>query len=178
MPEWTTMAIKRTRRTMNEPIINSVNPTTHKCISRAFLLSFAYYILLLPLMLFFYFGSDSGSGACYQIYMLGGLFGYTFLYLALPILILLFTPLCRKSACGLFLASGIAAFLTYTVLIIDVVILAKFGYHINGLVINLLFTRGGFESMGLDAATILQLFLALRSCLCSLLSWRSLLRVP
>ncbi len=122
---------------------------------RAFLLGLAYYIILFPLMLCFYFGSDSGSGACYHIYMLGGLVGYSFLYLAVPFVILLFTPLCRKSPSGLFVASGIAAYLTFTVLLIDSIILAKFGYHINGLVINLLFTRGGFESMGLDAATIL-----------------------
>ncbi|MBQ7652177.1 MAG: sulfatase-like hydrolase/transferase [Victivallales bacterium] len=135
--------------------ISNTYTTNTKNTSRAFLLGVLYYILLLPLMLFFYFGSESGSGACYQIYMLGGLFGYTLLYLAVPVAILLFTPLCRKSASGLFFASGIAAFLTFMVLIIDAVILAKFGYHINGLVINLLFTRGGFESMGLDAATIL-----------------------
>ncbi|MBO4344531.1 MAG: DUF3413 domain-containing protein, partial [Victivallales bacterium] len=116
-------------------------------------------MLLFPLMLSFFIASDSGSGGCYHIYMLSALFGYTFLYLALPYVVLLFTPLCRKSAVGLFAASGVAAFITFAVLLVDAIILSKFGYHINGLVINLLFTRGGFESMGLDTATILPVLL-------------------
>ena len=129
-------------------------------ISQVFFLAFIYYIILFPLMLFFYLGCDSGSGVCYQIYMFSALLGYTFLYLAVPYVILLCIPFCRKMQTGLFLGSGVAAFLTISVLAIDAIILSKFGYHINGLVINLLFTRGGFESMGLDAATILPVVIA------------------
>ena len=36
----------------------------------------------------------------------------------------------------------------------DYVLLLKYGYHFNGLVLNLLLTPGGFESMGLDTVTI------------------------
>ena len=129
-------------------------------ISQVFFLAFIYYIILFPLMLFFYLGCDSGSGVCYQIYMFSALLGYTFLYLAVPYVILLCIPFCRKMQTGLFLGSGVAAFLTISVLAIDAIILSKFGYHINGLVINLLFTRGGFESMGLDAATIFPVVIA------------------
>ena len=46
-------------------------------------------------------------------------------------------------------------FLAHLILLADAVILAKFGYHINGLVINLLTTPGGFASMGLEANTLL-----------------------
>lgn len=40
-------------------------------------------------------------------------------------------------------------------LVVDMVVLHNWGYHINGLVINLMFTPGGFSAMGLDAATII-----------------------
>ena len=40
----------------------------------------------------------------------------------------------------------------------SIVRLFGYGYHINGLVINLLCTRGGFRSMGLDSATLAPAF--------------------
>lgn len=47
------------------------------------------------------------------------------------------------------------AFLIHLLLLTDVTLLHKFGFHINGMVINLITTRGGFESMGLDTNTLL-----------------------
>ncbi len=44
--------------------------------------------------------------------------------------------------------------LTELVLWGDVIIFLRFGFHINGMVFNLLLTPGGFASMGLDAATL------------------------
>ncbi len=46
-------------------------------------------------------------------------------------------------------------FLTEFLLVVDAIILMRFGYHINGMVINLLVTPGGFEAMGLETATLL-----------------------
>lgn len=39
-------------------------------------------------------------------------------------------------------------------LVLDLVVYLKFGYHLNGLVVNLMITPGGFEAMGLGAETI------------------------
>ena len=55
--------------------------------------------------------------------------------------------------------SAIAGGTTLVISMIDAAILVRFGYHINGLVINLLCTRGGFRSMGLDSATLAPAFI-------------------
>ena len=51
--------------------------------------------------------------------------------------------------------SAILAFMIHLFLTVDLFLLHFFGYHINGLVVNLLLTPGGFESMGLDWHSLL-----------------------
>ena len=50
--------------------------------------------------------------------------------------------------------AGLLAGLATALLLVDIGIYRQFGFHFNGLVLNLLTTRGGFESMGLDSRTI------------------------
>ena len=51
--------------------------------------------------------------------------------------------------------AAMLGFAVHLVLMVDVIMLHLFGYHLNGLVVNLLLTPGGFESMGLDWHTML-----------------------
>lgn len=51
--------------------------------------------------------------------------------------------------------AGLWTGLLWLFLISDAAVHARFGFHFNGLVFNLLTTRGGFESMGLDIWTII-----------------------
>ena len=81
---------------------------------------------------------------------------YSVFYM-LPALILLLPSLWCKSALVAMAWVCLSAFAGGTTLVITVIdagILYRYGYHINGLVINLLCTRGGFRSMGLDSATL------------------------
>jgi hypothetical protein len=50
--------------------------------------------------------------------------------------------------------AGLLAGLATILLLIDIGIHRQFGFHFNGLVLNLLTTPGGFESMGLDYRTL------------------------
>ncbi len=50
--------------------------------------------------------------------------------------------------------AGLLAGLATSLLLVDIGIHRQFGFHFNGLVLNLLTTKGGFESMGLDYRTI------------------------
>ena len=85
---------------------------------------------------------------------------YSVFYM-LPALILLLPSLWCKSALVAMAWVCLSAFAGGTTLVITVIdagILYRYGYHINGLVINLLCTRGGFRSMGLDSATLAPAF--------------------
>ena len=85
---------------------------------------------------------------------------YSVFYM-LPALILLLPSLWCKSALAAMVWSSLSAFAGGTTLVITMIdagILFRYGYHINGLVINLLCTRGGFRSMGLDSATLAPAF--------------------
>ncbi|MBR4900261.1 MAG: sulfatase-like hydrolase/transferase [Victivallales bacterium] len=81
---------------------------------------------------------------------------YSALYM-LPALLLLLPLIWCKSKCIAMAWACLSAFAGGTTLVISMIdagILYRYGYHINGLVINLLCTRGGFRSMGLDSATL------------------------
>lgn len=68
----------------------------------------------------------------------------------------------RRVLPGFFWAlAALTAGLPHVFLVIDAVILVKFGYHFNGFVWNLLITPGGFESMGLENHTIIPGFIAI-----------------
>ena len=85
---------------------------------------------------------------------------YSVFYM-LPALLLLLPSLWCKSAKAAMAWACLSAFAGGTTLVITVIdagILFRYGYHINGLGINLLCTRGGFRSMGLDSATLAPAF--------------------
>ncbi len=119
------------------------------------------YLVTLPLTGWFVFRNDGGSGLFASLYL-----GST--WLACTGIILIPAFLAARFGCsrkpgkvplwiaraGRFLAV-LLGFLAHFLLLADAVMLTKFGYHINGLVINLLTTPGGFESMGLEANTLL-----------------------
>lgn len=121
-------------------------------------------------MIWFWCNNRGEEGFSGFVFLLCSAFAYTALYLLLPVLFSFAAVFCRGKKALLILIIVIAsvfAFLTQVILISDVMLLKMFGYHINGLVINLLLTPGGFESMGLDNATIVPLSLALLVFLCA-----------
>ena len=62
-----------------------------------------------------------------------------------------------------YILCALVAFAIHLFLISDIVVLTMFGYHINGLVVNLFLTPGGVESMGLQTGNLV--FIALSSIL-------------
>ncbi|MCR5381839.1 MAG: sulfatase-like hydrolase/transferase [Lentisphaeria bacterium] len=86
---------------------------------------------------------------------------YSALYMLPALLLLLPSLWCKsaKTAMAWSCLSAIAGGTTLVISMIDAAILYRYGYHINGLVINLLCTRGGFRSMGLDSATLAPAFI-------------------
>ncbi len=86
--------------------------------------------------------------------------GYAAFYMLPALLLLLPLIWCKSKISAMIWAclSAIAGGSVLVILTIDAAILFRYGYHINGLVINLLCTRGGFRSMGLDSATLIPAF--------------------
>ena len=125
-----------------------------------FVFSFIQYVLLLPVLAWFAGRHNDGAGLARALHLTVTGLAYTAL-LVLPSLLaaaaaesrLLKRP--RQGRMLLWHAAGIIAWLIQYYLIIDVAIIRHFGFHFNGLVLNLLFTRGGIESMGLTAATVI-----------------------
>ena len=95
-------------------------------------------------------------------YLVGGYISFS-AFALLPLLL----PLCiwvfahrkvvasPKFRLSIAMLSAILAFMIHLFLTVDLFLLHFFGYHINGLVVNLLLTPGGFESMGLDWHSLL-----------------------
>ena len=85
---------------------------------------------------------------------------YSVFYMLPALLLLLPSLWCKSSKVAMAWAclSAFAGGTTLVITVIDAGILYRYGYHINGLVINLLCTRGGFRSMGLDSATLAPAF--------------------
>lgn len=75
--------------------------------------------------------------------------------LGLPLLLSLSKRLMKKNSWQLLIVftAGTLAAVIHLLLLLDLMILFNFGYHINGLVINLLTVPGGYESMGIDDVT-------------------------
>ena len=94
------------------------------------------------------------------IYLLSGGIAFTGL-LMLPLLVVWGISKCLKNAGSsvfrivLAIISALFSFSIHLFLLVDVMVFHQFGYHLNGLVLNLLITPGGFESMGLDWHTLL-----------------------
>jgi membrane-anchored protein YejM (alkaline phosphatase superfamily) len=119
------------------------------------------YLATLPLTGWFAWRNDGGTGPFRLFYL-------TSTWLAGTGITLLPAFLAARLAChhkpsklpawtawtGWVLAV-LLGFLTHLFLLADAIMLVKFGCHLNGLVLNLLTTPGGFESMGLKANTLL-----------------------
>ncbi|MDQ0291129.1 sulfatase-like hydrolase/transferase [Oligosphaera ethanolica] len=124
--------------------------------------SLSLILLTLPLTGWFVWYDDSGDGPFRAVFLASSWLAYTVIYLLPAIFFSYQARLCsdrwgRDSrptrSCWFF--AGTAAFLCQLYLISDGVMLQKFGYHLNGLVWNLLITPGGFESMGIEYNSIL-----------------------
>ncbi len=119
------------------------------------------YLITLPLTAWFALRNDGGTGLFRFLYLVSTWLAYTGIILVPTFLAATFccSRKSGKATSVLVWTSRIfavlLAFLTHLFLLVDAIILVKFGYHINGLVINLLTTPGGFESMGLEANTLL-----------------------
>lgn len=119
------------------------------------------YLLTLPLTSWFALRNDGGTGLFRFIYLTTTWLAYTGIVLT-PAFLAAFLTSRYKTATSspLFIWTGrilvvLLGFLAHLLLLVDAVILVKFGYHLNGLVVNLLTTPGGFESMGLEANSLL-----------------------
>ena len=92
------------------------------------------------------------------IFFLSSLLAYPLLW-NLPAIVAAALGFCvfKKPLTRLIFTAMAGAFASFTGLYIigDYIMLLKYGYHFNGLVFNLLITPGGFESMGLDALSII-----------------------
>lgn len=115
-----------------------------------------HYLLLLPLFWSFTRQYGFSASVLQGIWMTLTLLSYPAVYLA-PGLAL--SSLCLLSARRALVCLGLALALLWTsatelLLVLDAIILRQFDFHLNGLVVNLLLTPGGFEAMGLDGATL------------------------
>ena len=101
------------------------------------------------------FGPDVKSFQGF-LFLTSSAVAYSAFYMLPAFLLLLPSLWCKSARAAMAWAclSAVAAATTLVVSVIDAGILYRYGYHINGLVINLLCTRGGFRSMGLDSATL------------------------
>lgn len=119
------------------------------------------YLVTLPLTSWFALRNDGGTGLFRFIYLTTTWLAYTGIVL-IPALLAAFLTSRYKTGTSspLIIWTGrilvvLLGFLAHLLILADAVILVKFGYHINGLVVNLLTTPGGFESMGLEANSLL-----------------------
>ncbi|MDD3333547.1 MAG: sulfatase-like hydrolase/transferase [Proteiniphilum sp.] len=119
------------------------------------------YLATLPLTGWFAWHNDGGTGLFRLLYLTSTWLAYTGIVL-IPAFLAATIGSSGKPGkntswitwAGRSLAV-LLGFLVHFFLLADAVMLVKFGYHINGLVVNLLTTPGGFESMGLEANTLL-----------------------
>ena len=127
---------------------------------------FQFYALVLLLLNFlicslFCLVRLDKAGAAGLLYLVLQCIGCSFLYLLPALAVLWISTFLGRFRIVLELLGCLLAFLIMLGLLLDFGIMSRFGYHVNGLVINLLFTRGGFESMGLDLSTIAPLALCM-----------------
>lgn len=119
------------------------------------------YLATLPLTGWFALRNDGGTGLFRLLYLTTTWLACSGIVL-IPVFLaaaLASRRIIVTSSLGILWAGRILVvllgFLAHLFLLADAVILVKFGYHINGLVVNLLTTPGGFASMGLEANTLL-----------------------
>jgi membrane-anchored protein YejM (alkaline phosphatase superfamily) len=117
------------------------------------------YLLTLPITAGFLIGRYKGFDFWRGVYLASSWLAFTALVL-LPLLVprlLGCLPKLSSSKIGrptLLVLTTLIAFAIHSLLFADLGMLSMFGYHLNGLVLNLLMTPGGFASMGLEWNTL------------------------
>ena len=131
-------------------------PLKNHRLPQCVMLFLSFWLLSLCMTVWFaWFGPDVTSIHGF-LFLTSTAIAYSIFHLLPPLLLLLPALWCKsdRAATAWAIASSIMAATINIILLIDAGILFRYGYHINGLVINLLCTRGGFRSMGLDSATL------------------------
>ena len=117
------------------------------------------YLLTLPITAGFLIGRYKGFDFWRGVYLASSWLAFTALVL-LPLFVprlLGCLPKLANSKIGrstLLVLTTVIAFAVHSLLFADLGMLSMFGYHLNGLVLNLLMTPGGFASMGLEWNTL------------------------
>ncbi|MBR6373931.1 MAG: sulfatase-like hydrolase/transferase, partial [Victivallales bacterium] len=108
-------------------------------------------LLICSLFCLVRFGKAGTAGCAYLVLQC---IGCSFLYMLPALFFAWLSNFTGRFRIVFEIVALLLAFATTLFLLLDFGIMCRFGYHVNGLVINLLCTKGGFESMGLDFATI------------------------
>ncbi len=147
-------------------------------ISRVLLYLFALQIVAFILLALFLKGGTPVSGGTGVLFLACALVSWSAAMALPPCLPALLSLNGRASATRprrllIYGLCALTAFLVHLFLISDRVVLGLFGYHVNGLVLNLLLTPGGIESMGLQRSNyaLMGLGAALLFALEFLLAW-------
>ncbi|MGN0866758.1 MAG: sulfatase-like hydrolase/transferase [Oligosphaeraceae bacterium] len=123
------------------------------------LLFFAVHLLVFFLLLLgFAFHQGLGSRVLPAVWLTLTMVSYPVVYLLPGVLVsslLLWLPRPRVAGVLSLLFGVLWTSAGEFLMVLDLVVLLKFGYHLNGLVFNLMFTPGGFEAMGLGMETLL-----------------------
>ncbi len=122
------------------------------------LLFFALHLLLFFLLLLgFAWHQGLGSRVLPAVWLTLTMVSYPVVYLLPGILVASLLLLLPRPRLGGVLSLAWGVLWTSAVeflMVLDLVVLLKYGYHLNGLVFNLMITPGGFEAMGLGAETL------------------------
>ncbi len=129
------------------------------CAFRQNLLFFAVHLLLFFLLLLgFALHQGLGSRVLPAIWLTLTVVSYPVVYLLPGVVVsslLLLLPRPRLASILSLFWGVLWTFLGEFLMVLDFVVFLKYGYHLNGLVFNLMFTPGGFEAMGLGMETLL-----------------------
>lgn len=143
----------------------------NKVSSKAVLIAWTVCTVILPAVVCAAFTLDaicSTSGVPGVVaYLLCGGIGLAAFFAVPSLLIAAVAEKCVKFAkwhCALWLLSAFTGATLLIILFSDFCIYRHFSFHINGFVINLLITPGGFGSMGLDSSTVVPAFVAAFLC--------------
>lgn len=125
---------------------------------------FSLHILTMMVMGAFLKGHALSDNLCSFLFLVCGLVSVGMLFslpVALPALSCLNAKLWARKWCRVstYILCALLGFVVHLFIISDIVVLTMFGYHINGLVVNLFLTPGGVESMGLQSENLVFIFI-------------------
>ena len=132
-----------------------------KAVGRPYFYALALLFLNLLICSLFCLVRFDKAGAAGRVYLVLQCIGCSFLYILPALFFAWLSNFTGRFRIVFEIIGLLLAFPIMLVLLLDFGIVCRFGYHVNGMVINLLCTKGGFESMGLDLATIAPLALGI-----------------